>query len=219
MIPSNPSTDNGSQVNQMTCQFTTGFSEKKKQLCFQRPKLQEHLPLSNQEIRKLSSMKHRKHAWKTLIVCFWGPTVTFHGYMYIYIFLKLRIRSRYPLNGCGFVPYQPFHLRMWQSMLWLQSRCSQKSGNKVGSPQQLFALFFVQKNIFTKMVSWKLELDGERFDVFFCFPQLFSFVLPLFYWWIGLLKIRSVVPTLFLVMKQTSKFPKHSNVEKTRLGT
>lgn len=200
MIPSNPSTDNGSQVNQMTCQFTTGFSEKKKQLCFQRPKLQEHLwgRFSSSAPWKIGNMLGRQF----FSFAFGGQRYLFSRAIciYIYIFLKLRIRSRYPLStGCGFVPCQPFHLRMWQSMLWLQRRCSQKSSNKVGSPQQLFALVFWSKKVTSsQMVSWKLEIGiVERFDVFFCFPVIVFFCFTTFNWWVGLLKIRSVVLPFF----------------------
>lgn len=122
-------------------------------------------------------MKDRKCLEDIFLVCFWGPTVTFHGYMYIYI---------YALNfglGLGILSQRLGHLGMWQSMLWLQSRRSQKSSNKVGSPQQLFALvFWSQKTyIFTKMVSWKLEVGMLKDLDFFFVSQLFSFVLPLLF--------------------------------------
>ena len=89
MIPSNPSTDKGSQVSKMTCHFT---DFQKRNFTFNDPS---------------DVLSHVCQ----IIVLFSSLASCFHG-----------------------------DLGMWQSMLWLQSRCSQQSSNKVGSPQQFFAL-------------------------------------------------------------------------------
>ena len=171
MIPSNPSTDNGSQVNQMTCQFTTGFSEKQ-QLCFQRPKLQEHL------WGRFSSSAPWKigNAWKTFFsFAFGGQRSLFMGIcIYIYslnLGLGLGILSQ-RLWLCSMSTVSPsdvaIHALVSKS---LQPEVQQQSWQ---STTIVRLGFLVPKSyIFTngdlEVGSWMVE----RFDVFFLFPSCF----------------------------------------------
>lgn len=213
MIPSNPSTDNGSQVNQMTCQFTTGFSEKQ-QLCFQRPKLQEYL------WGRFSSSAPWKigNAWKTFFsFAFGGQRSLFMGIcIYIYICLKLRIRSRYPLSTVGSPWDVAIHALASKSP---QPEVQQQSWQSTTIVRLGFLVpknIHLHKNGELEVGSWNVE----RFGFFFCFPVVFFCFTTSFFGELDCWRFEVLfLPFSWWWSKQTSKFPNHSNVEKTRLGT
>lgn len=121
------------------------------------------------EILKLSPMKDRKCLEDIFLVCFWGPTVTFHGYMYIYICLKLRIRSRYPLSTVGSPWDVAIHALASKSP---QPEVQQQSWQSTTIVRLGFLVpknIHLHKNGELEVGSWNVE----RFGFFFCFPVVF----------------------------------------------
>lgn len=183
MIPSNPSTDNGSQVNQMTCQFTTGFSEKKKQLCFQRPKLQEHLwgRFSSSAPWKIGNMLGRQF----FSFAFGGQRYLFSRAICIYIYI-------YSLNlglGLGILS-QPvvalFHVNRFtfgcgNPCFGFKDAAARSPATKLAVHNNCSPWFFGPKKLHLHkwwVGSWKLELLKDLM-FFFVSQLLFSFALPL----------------------------------------
>lgn len=125
-------------------------------------------------------MKDRKCLEDIFLVCFWGPTVTFHGYMYIYIYslnlgLGITVSSLKRLGHlCSMSTVSPSDVAIHAlASKSLQPQVQQQSWQSTTIVRLMF--FGPQKkNIFTKMVSWKIwKLDCWKIWCFFLFPSCF----------------------------------------------